>query len=88
MGVVDVCLIFLPGLISLQAFGNITMNRQGNDFGTQHRSAVFYHNDEQKKIAEEYKKKLNAEKVYPNPIITEITPILNYYPAENYHQNY
>ena len=65
-----------------------TMNRQGNDIGTQYRSAVFYHNDDQKKIAEEYKKKLNAEKVYPNPIITEITPLLNYYPAENYHQNY
>ncbi len=65
-----------------------TMNRQGNDIGTQYRSAVFYHNEEQRKTAEEYKKKLNEEKVYPNPIITEITPIKNYYPAEDYHQNY
>jgi peptide-methionine (S)-S-oxide reductase len=65
-----------------------TMNRQGNDVGTQYRSAVFYHNEEQRRIAEAYKKKLNEEKVYPNPIVTEITPISNYYPAEDYHQNY
>jgi peptide-methionine (S)-S-oxide reductase len=65
-----------------------TTNRQGNDVGTQYRSAVFYHNDEQKRTAEDYKKKLNAEKVYPNPIVTEITPLKNYYPAEDYHQNY
>jgi peptide-methionine (S)-S-oxide reductase len=65
-----------------------TLNRQGNDVGTQYRSAVFYHNEEQKKIAEAYKKKLNEEKVYPTPIVTEITPYSNYYPAENYHQDY
>jgi len=65
-----------------------TLNRQGNDVGTQYRSAVFYHSEEQKQIAEEYKKKLNEEKVYPNPIITEIKPFSNYYPAEDYHQNY
>jgi peptide-methionine (S)-S-oxide reductase len=65
-----------------------TMNRQGNDVGTQYRSAVFYHNEEQRRIAESYKKKLNEEKVYPDPIVTEITPIANYYPAEDYHQNY
>jgi peptide-methionine (S)-S-oxide reductase len=65
-----------------------TLNRQGNDVGTQYRSAVFYHSDEQKKIAEDYRTKLNAEKVYPNPIVTEIKKIENYYPAEDYHQNY
>jgi len=65
-----------------------TLNSQGNDFGTQYRSAVFYHNDEQKQLAEKYKKKINDEKAYPNPIVTEITPYTNYYEAENYHQNY
>jgi peptide-methionine (S)-S-oxide reductase len=65
-----------------------TMNRQGNDVGTQYRSAIFYHNAEQKQIAEAYKKKLNEEKVYPSPIVTEITPFTNYFAAENYHQDY
>jgi len=65
-----------------------TLNRQGNDYGTQYRSAIFYHNEEQKKLAEKCKKELNDEKAYPNPIITEITPFTNYYPAEDYHQNY
>lgn len=65
-----------------------TLNRQGNDYGTQYRSAIFYHNEEQKKLAEKYKKALNDEKAYPNPIVTEITPFTNYYPAEDYHQNY
>ena len=65
-----------------------TRNRQGNDVGTQYRSAVFYHNEEQREKAEAYKKRLNEEKVYPNPIITEITAFTNYYPAEDYHQNY
>jgi peptide-methionine (S)-S-oxide reductase len=65
-----------------------TMNRQGNDIGTQYRSAVFYHTREQKEKAEGYKKKLNEAKAYPNPIITEIVPFTNYYPAEDYHQNY
>lgn len=65
-----------------------TLNRQGNDFGTQYRSAIFYHNDEQKKIAEAYKKKLNEQQVYPNPIVTEISALKEFYPAEDYHQNY
>lgn len=65
-----------------------TLNSQGNDFGTQYRSAVFYHNLEQKEKAELYKKELNAAKVYPDPIVTEITAFTNYYPAEDYHQNY
>lgn len=65
-----------------------TLNMQGNDHGTQYRSAIFYHNNEQKTKAEAYKKELNAAKVYPNPIVTEITAFTNYYPAEDYHQNY
>ena len=64
------------------------MNRQGNDVGTQYRSAVFYHDEEQRKVAEEYKKKLNEQKVYPNPIVTEITAFREFYPAEDYHQDY
>ncbi len=65
-----------------------TLNQQGNDFGTQYRSVIFYHNAEQKELAEKYKKQINDEKAYPNPVITEITPFTNYYPAEDYHQNY
>jgi len=65
-----------------------TLNMQGNDHGTQYRSAIFYHNQEQKEKAESYKKELNAAHVYPNPIVTEIVPFTNYYAAEDYHQNY
>jgi peptide-methionine (S)-S-oxide reductase len=65
-----------------------TLNRQGNDVGTQYRSVIFFHNDEQKKLAEHYKQKLNEEKVYDNPVITEIVPFKAFYVAEDYHQNY
>jgi peptide-methionine (S)-S-oxide reductase len=65
-----------------------TPNQQGNDVGTQYRSAVFYHTDEQRKVAEQYKQQLDAAKTFARPIITEITPIKNFYPAEKYHQNY
>jgi peptide-methionine (S)-S-oxide reductase len=65
-----------------------TLNAQGNDHGTQYRSAVFYHSDEQKKLAEDYKKKLDASGAFDNPIVTEITAYSNFYPAENYHQDY
>lgn len=65
-----------------------TLNRQGGDVGTQYRSAIFYHTNEQKQIAEEFKKVLNNEKAYPNPIVTEITAFTNFYPAEDYHQDY
>ncbi|PZR21146.1 MAG: peptide-methionine (S)-S-oxide reductase [Azospira oryzae] len=65
-----------------------TLNRQGNDFGTHYRSAVFYHNQDQKEAAEKYKKELNDAKVFPDPIVTEITPYSNFYGAEDYHQNY
>lgn len=65
-----------------------SLNRQGNDVGTQYRSAIFYHNDEQKQKAEHYKAELNKSKAYDKPIVTEITAFTKFYPAENYHQNY
>lgn len=65
-----------------------TLNRQGNDVGTQYRSAIFYHNEEQKKLAEEYKAKLTEAKIFKDPIVTEITRFDKFYPAENYHQDY
>jgi len=65
-----------------------TPNRQGNDVGPQYRSAVFYHNEEQKEKAEKYKQELNAAGAYDAPIVTEITAFEKFYPAEDYHQNY
>lgn len=65
-----------------------TLNKQGADEGTQYRSVVFYHNEEQKKVAEAYKKQLDASHVYKNPIVTEIAPASTFYAAEDYHQNY
>lgn len=65
-----------------------TLNQQGNDHGTQYRSAVFYHSEEQKKIAEASKTQLERDNVYKNPIVTEITEFKNFYPAEEYHNNY
>lgn len=65
-----------------------TPNRQGNDIGTQYRSAVFYHRQEQKQIAELYKEELDKSKTFNAPIVTEITAFTNFYPAEDYHQNY
>jgi len=65
-----------------------TLNQQGNDVGTQYRSVVFYHNEDQKKAAEYYKNKLEEEKVFDNRIVTEITAYPGFYKAEDYHQNY
>lgn len=65
-----------------------TLNRQGNDIGTQYRSAIFYRNETQKALAEKYKKELDASGAFSNPIVTEITPFEAFYPAEDYHQNY
>jgi peptide-methionine (S)-S-oxide reductase len=65
-----------------------TLNRQGNDVGTQYRSAVFYHNNEQKALAEEMKAKLDKEKIWEDPIVTEIVPFTVFYMAEDYHQGY
>lgn len=89
-------IVFNPDIISyselLEMFWFVhdptQLNRQGNDIGTQYRSVIFYHNEEQKKQAEFYKQKLETNKVWDNPIVTEITEINNYYEAEAYHHNY
>ena len=63
-----------------------TLNRQGNDVGTQYRSAIYYHSEEQKEQA--LKSKMEAQKEFSSPIVTEITAASTFYPAEDYHQNY
>lgn len=65
-----------------------TLNQQGADVGTQYRSAVFYGDDTEKEIVERVVQELEAEKVYPDRVVTEIAPFTNFYPAENYHQDY
>ncbi|WP_316504985.1 peptide-methionine (S)-S-oxide reductase MsrA [Nitrosopumilus sp.] len=65
-----------------------TLNRQGPDVGIQYRSAIFYHSDEQKEIAEQSKQALEKSKRYENPVVTEILPAPIFYPAEEYHQKY
>ena len=65
-----------------------TLNRQGNDAGTQYRSAIFYHDEKQKGLAEKYRKELDASGSWKDPIITEISPFKEFFKAENYHQNY
>lgn len=87
---------FDPEIISfekiLQIFWHLidptTLNQQGADIGTQYRSAIFYHNEEQKNIAESSKKKAEQEKLYKDPIVTKIEPFTNFYSAEEYHQDY
>lgn len=96
-GHAEVCQItYDPGEVSFtkllevfwQTHDPTTPNQQGNDVGPQYRSAIFYHNEEQKVLAEKYKAKLEASDVFSKPIVTEISPLINYYKAENYHQNY
>jgi peptide-methionine (S)-S-oxide reductase len=65
-----------------------TLNRQGNDVGTQYRSAIFYHDDEQRDTAREVIRDLEAEGVWDNPIVTQVVPMPEFYPAEQYHQEY
>ena len=65
-----------------------TLNRQGNDVGTQYRSVVFYHDENQRKKAVKYKEKLDASGAWVDPIVTEISPLINYFPAEDYHKDY
>ena len=87
---------FDPNVVSyrdlLNAFFAIhdptTLNRQGADVGTQYRSAIFYHDDEQKKTAEELIKDLNAQQIWDRPIVTEVAPLDKFYMAEDYHQEY
>jgi peptide-methionine (S)-S-oxide reductase len=65
-----------------------TLNRQGNDVGTQYRSAIFTHSEEQKRVAQEVIQEFNQKRIWPNPIVTEVTPFTNFYVAEDYHQEY
>ncbi len=65
-----------------------TLNRQGNDRGPQYRSGVWYHSDEQRRVAEATIARLKAEGLYPNPIVTEVTPASTFWVAEDYHQDY
>ncbi len=87
---------FDPKVISLEKILDIfwhthdptTLDRQGNDVGTQYRSAIFYHDETQKEIAEKSKKKLEKQGVYKDSIVTEIAPFETFYVAEDYHKNY
>lgn len=89
-------IIFDPSVISFAELLEVfwmthdptTLNRQGADVGTQYRSVIFYHSEQQKKEAEFYKKKLTEENVFPNPIVTEIVPFEEFYVAESYHNDY
>ena len=63
-----------------------TLNRQGNDVGTQYRSAIFYHSEEQQELAVKSKQEIASK--FSSPIVTEIVPLGTFYPAEDYHQNY
>jgi peptide-methionine (S)-S-oxide reductase len=65
-----------------------TLNRQGNDVGTQYRSVIFYHDEEQRQLAEKYKKALEEAGVWDDPVVTEISPLTTFYKAETYHQDY
>ena len=65
-----------------------TLNRQGGDVGTQYRSVIFYRNEEQKEIAQKQIKALNESGAWSNPIVTTLEPLVKFYPAENYHDDY
>lgn len=86
----DPSLVSYPEILEIfwKTHDPTTLNRQGNDVGTQYRSVIFYHNEEQRKVAEESKRLLNEAKIWEDPIVTEITPFTNFYEAEDYHQNY
>lgn len=89
-------LVYDPSVISYdeileifwQTHDPTTLNRQGNDVGPQYRSAVFFHNEEQRKKAEHYKSELNKSGAFSNPVVTTIEAYKNYFEAEDYHQNY
>ena len=96
-GHAEVCkIVFNPEIISYkqllkyfwESHDPTTLNRQGNDIGTQYRSAIFYTNETQKEIAKTYKEKLLQSNIYKNPIVTDIEPLDTFYVAEKYHQNY
>ena len=86
----DTTIISFADLLEVfwQTHDPTTLNKQGGDIGTQYRSAIFYHTDNQKEIALAYLKKLSDKKAFKNPIITEVTPFTLFYSAEGYHQDY
>jgi peptide-methionine (S)-S-oxide reductase len=86
----DPKVITYPELLEVlwQTHDPTTLNRQGHDVGTQYRSVIFYHTPQQKELAEHYKKKLDEEHAFRQPIVTEITEFSEFYPAEDYHRNY
>jgi peptide-methionine (S)-S-oxide reductase len=86
----DPKLITYPELLEVfwQTHDPTTLNRQGNDVGPQYRSAIFYHSEEQRELAEHYKRKLDESKAFPASIVTQLAPFTVFYPAEEYHQNY
>ena len=87
---------FDPNVVSYKDLLNVffaihdptTLNRQGADVGTQYRSAIFYHDDEQKRTAEELIKDLNAQNIWDRPIVTQVEKLDKFYMAEDYHQEY
>lgn len=91
-----ILVVFDPGKVSLETLLEVfwathdptTLNRQGADVGPQYRSSIFYLSDSQKEIAEKMKSELNKAGIFDTPIVTEITAFTNFYPAENYHQDY
>ncbi len=96
-GHAEVCqIVYDPEVVSLakilevfwQVHDPTTLNRQGGDVGTQYRSGIYYHNESQKEVALAILNKLNADKVFDDPIVTEIESIASFYPAEDYHQDY
>ena len=86
----DPAIISFPELLEVFWYTHdpTTLNRQGPDVGTQYRSAIFYHTDEQRKQAEHYKEKLDQSGAFDAPIVTQITKFQRFYPAEDYHQEY
>lgn len=96
-GHAEVCrIVYDPRLLTFkdllevfwQTHDPTTLNRQGNDVGTQYRSAIFYYSEEQKKEAEFYKSELDNSGAFSDPIVTTLEPVDTFYPAEDYHQNY
>ena len=87
---------FEPDVVSLEQILSVfftvhdttTLNSQGNDVGPQYRSAIFYHSDEQKVVAEKVMADVTSEALWPNPLVTELTSAVTFYPAEAYHQDY
>lgn len=87
---------FNPAIISFEDLLDVfwhthdptTLNRQGNDMGTQYRSVIFYHDENQKRMAEESKNRIDHSGTFKDPVVTEISPLVNFYEAEDYHQDY